>query len=158
MSNSWVTGTLIPAVNRKRLIYVVQCKQILLISHITSYPMFLFGLCLLVFLKKTLKMFFNGNTIAFLNIHSVFFYVYFRFSIQKNLWNIYQTMDHCQHEWENNISSLWLHGWSWRVMLTCRSLIVLCRNSYESRNNKTVAQEKGYWMLLASWRKYPIKK
>ena len=34
--------------------------------------------------KKTLKMFFNGNTIAFLNTHSVFFYVCFRFSIHRN--------------------------------------------------------------------------
>ena len=34
--------------------------------------------------KKTLNMFFNGNTIAFLNTHSVFFYVCFRFSIHRN--------------------------------------------------------------------------
>ena len=36
-------------------------------------------------------------------------------------------MDHCRHEWQNNISSLRLYGWPWRVMLTCWSLIALCK-------------------------------
>ena len=50
-------------------------------------------------------MFPNGNTIAFLNTYSAFFYVYFKFSIHIKALKYLPDMDHCQLEWQNNIGA-----------------------------------------------------
>ena len=50
-------------------------------------------------------MFPNGNTIAFLNTYSAFFYVYFKFSIHIKALKYLPDSDYCQLEWQNNIGA-----------------------------------------------------
>ena len=75
------------------------------VKQLQGHSFLQFGFYLLVFLKTTLKMFPNGNTIAFLNTYSAFFSVYFKFSIHIKALKYLPDMDHCQLEWQNNIGA-----------------------------------------------------